>query len=134
MGFSSEETSGEGANNGRALQLIDGNATTYWHSRWTSNAAVYPHELIIDMGAVATAKGLSITQRGGLSRAVKDAELFISTDGMTYVSAGIFQFRNANGVQYYDFNSPKSFRYFKLVVRSAWDGLQFASLAEVGFY
>lgn len=134
MGFSSEETSGEGANNGRALQVIDGNATTYWHSRWTSNAAVYPHELIIDMGAVATAKGLSITQRGGLSRAVKDAELFISTDGMTYVSAGIFQFRNANGVQYYDFNSPKSFRYFKLVVRSAWDGLQFASLAEVGCY
>ncbi|MFM1961926.1 MAG: hypothetical protein RLZZ172_771 [Bacteroidota bacterium] len=133
-GFSSEETTGEGANNGRALQVIDGNATTYWHSRWTSNGAAYPHELIIDIGATATAKGLSVTQRGGLSRAVKDAELFTSKDGVVFTTAGNFQFSNTNGVQYYNFSTPQSFRYFKLVVKSAWDGLQFASLAELGLF
>jgi hypothetical protein len=133
-GFSSEETAGEGANNGRAQQVIDGNASTYWHSRWTSNATIYPHELIIDMGATATAKGLSVTQRGGLSRAVKDAELFTSKDGVVFTTAGNFQFSNTNGVQYFNFSTSQSFRYFKLVVKSAWDGLQFASLAEVGLF
>jgi hypothetical protein len=134
VSFSSEETSGEGSGSGRAVHLIDGNSSTYWHSRWTSNGAVYPHELLIDMGATATAKGLSVIQRGGLSRAVKDADLFISTDGSSYAAAGSFQFRNINGVQYFDFNAPKTFRYFKLVMRNAWDGLQFASLAEIGFF
>jgi hypothetical protein len=132
--FSSEETSGEGANNGRAIHLIDGDLSTFWHSRWTSNAANYPHELVIDMGATASAKGLSVTQRGGLSRAVKDAELLVSNDGVVYNTAGKFQFSNINGVQYFNFSTPQSFRYFKLVVKSAWDGLQFASLAEVGFF
>lgn len=32
-----EETTGEGANNGKAAQLVDGNSETYWHSRWSSN-------------------------------------------------------------------------------------------------
>ena len=134
IGFSSEETSGEGSTNGRASMLIDGNASTYWHSRWTSNATVYPHELVIDMGTLKTANGLSIIQRGGLSRAIKDAELFISNDGASYTSVGAYAFSNINGVQYFNFSSAKSFRYFKLVAKSAWDGLQFASLAEVGLY
>jgi hypothetical protein len=86
------------------------------------------------MGATATAKGLSVTQRGGLSRAVKDAELFTSKDGVVFTSAGNFQFSNTNGVQYFNFSTSQSFRYFKLVVKSAWDGLQFASLAEVGLF
>ena len=132
--FSSEETSGEGSTNGRASTLIDGNASTYWHSRWTGNATVYPHEFVIDMGAVKAANGLSVLQRGGLSRAIKDAELFISSDGSAFTSVGTYVISNINGVQYFNFSALRSFRYFKLVVKSAWDGLQFASLAEVGLY
>jgi hypothetical protein len=132
--FSSEETSGEGSINGRASTLIDGNASTYWHSRWTGNAAVYPHEFVIDMGVVKPANGLSVMQRGGLSRAIKDAELFISNDGASFTSVGTYVFSNINGVQYFNFSAVKSFRYFKLVSKSAWDGMQFASLAEVGLY
>jgi hypothetical protein len=86
------------------------------------------------MGTLITANGLSIIQRGGLSRAIKDAELFISNDGASYTSVGTYVFNNTNGVQYFNFSSSKSFRYFKLVAKSAWDGLQFASLAEVGLY
>lgn len=132
--FSSEETSGEGAINGRAIDLIDGNVSTYWHSRWTSNAAVYPHEFVIDMGSIKTANGLSVTQRNGLSRSVKNAELLISTDGTNFTSVSSYMFRNVNEAQYFDFASPKTFRYFKIVANAAWDGLQFAALAEVGLY
>ncbi len=132
--FSSEETSGEGSTNGRASTLIDGDATTYWHSKWTGVSAVYPHEFVVDMGAVKTATGLSVVQRGGLSRAIKDAELLISNDGVGFTSLGSYVFGNVNGAQYFNFSAVKSFRYFKLVAKSAWDGLQFASLAEVGLY
>ena len=132
--FSSEETSGEGNINGRAANLIDGSATTYWHSKWTGTATSYPHEFVIDLGGSKTTNGLSVTQRSGLSRSVKDAELFISNDGLTFTSVGTYVFSNTNGAQYFNFSSVKTFRYFKLVVKSAWDGLQFAALAEVGLY
>ena len=132
--FSSEETSGEGSVNGRATTLIDGNASTYWHSRWASNAAVYPHEFTIDLGSIKTANGLSVTQRSGLSRSVKDAELLISNDGVSFTTVGSYLLSNTNGPQYIGFSSAKSFRFMKLIAKSAWDGLQFASLAEIGLY
>lgn len=134
VSFSSEETSGEGNTNGRAIALIDGNASTYWHSRWVNNAAVYPHEFTIDLGSINTANGLSVTQRSGLSRSVKDAELLISNDGLSFTSVGNYVLSNTNGPQYIGFNGPKSMRFMKLITKSAWDGLQFASLAEIGLY
>jgi hypothetical protein len=134
LSFSSEETSGEGTVNGRATTLIDGNASTYWHSRWANNAAIYPHEFTIDLGSIKTANGLSLTQRSGLSRSVKDAELLVSSDGVSFTSLGNYVFSNTNGPQYFGFNTPKSFRIMKVIAKSAWDGLQFAALAEVGLY
>ncbi|NCU03418.1 MAG: discoidin domain-containing protein [Chitinophagaceae bacterium] len=132
--FSSEETSGEGTTNGRAATVIDGNAATYWHSKWSGSAAVYPHELVIDLGSEKTANGLSVTQRSGLSRSVKNAELQISSDAVNFTSVNNYVFANSNGAQYFDFNTTKTFRYFKIIAKSAWDGLQFAALAEVGLY
>jgi len=132
--FSSEETSGEGATNGRAIRLIDGNASTYWHSRWSSAAATYPHNVVINLGSSKTATGLSLTQRSGLNRAVKNFELLTSTDGINFTSVNNYAAQNVSGVQYFDFGSARTFKYFKIIVNSAQDGLQFASLAELGLY
>ncbi len=132
--FSSEETSGEGAINGRAATLIDGNAASYWHSKWTGSPAAYPHSLIIDMGAVKTVNGLSLTQRSGLSRAIKDFDLQYSNDGVNFVAAGSYKAANSNGVQYFGLGSARSARYFKVIAKTSWDGLAFASLAELGMY
>ncbi len=134
VSFSSEETSGEGTVNGRAVTLIDGNASTYWHSKWSSSAASYPHTLVIDMGSMKTVNGLSLTQRSGLSRSVKDFELQYSTDGTDFIPIGNYVAAKSNGVQYFSFGQASSFRYFKVITKSAWDGLQFASLAELGMY
>lgn len=59
---------------------------------------------------------------------------FTSTDKVNFTSAGTYTFANTNGTQYFDFLAPKTFRYFEIVANNAWDGLQFASLAEVGMY
>ena len=134
VSFSSEETSGEPAPNGPITNLIDGNAATYWQSKWSGTTAVFPHQFVIDMRAARTVNGIAITQRGGLVAAIKNAELFTSTDGVNFTSAGNFEFGNVNGAQYFDFASSKNFRYFKIVASTAWDGQPFAALAEIGMY
>lgn len=134
LSVSSEETAGEGAVNGRAATLIDGNAATFWHSKWSSSAANFPHEVVIDLGGALSANGLSITQRSGLNRAIKDADILVSSDGANYTKLKSFTLANQNGAQYLNFNSVTTFRYLKMVATSAWDGLQFASLAEIGLY
>ncbi|MNK67553.1 Sialidase precursor [compost metagenome] len=132
--FSSEETSGEGATNGRAATLIDGSYSTYWHSRWTSTATSYPHQIVIDLGSSKTAKGLSLVQRSGLSRAIKDFQVLTSTDNVTFTAVNNYVAQNAGGAQYFAFGSTKTLRYLKVIANNAHDGLQFASLAELGLY
>ncbi|WP_316826834.1 M60 family metallopeptidase [Pedobacter miscanthi] len=132
--FSSEETSGEGAVNGRAATLIDGSQSTFWHSRWTSTATSYPHQIVIDLGANKSAKGLSLVQRSGLSRAVKNFQVLTSTDNINFTAVNNFVAQNAAGVQYFAFGSTKTLRYLKVIANSAQDALQFASLAELGLY
>lgn len=132
--FSSEELSGEGTINGRVNTLIDGNASTYWHSRWTGTSTSYPHEFVVDMGLANTIKGFTLTQRSGLSRAIKDFELLSSVDGVNFVSIKNFTATNSNGSQYFTFDTSRTFRYFKVVSKSAWDGQAYASIAEVGMF
>ncbi|SEQ91519.1 M60 family metallopeptidase [Pedobacter rhizosphaerae] len=132
--FSSEETSGEGATNGRAVRLIDGSESTYWHSRWTTTATSYPHQIVIDLGSSKSAKGLSLVQRSGLSRAIKDFQVLTSTDNVNFTAVNNYVAQNAAGVQHFAFGSTKTLRYLKVIANSAQDGLQFASLAELGLY
>ncbi|WP_316838977.1 discoidin domain-containing protein [Pedobacter gandavensis] len=129
--FSSEEVAA--AN--RAADVIDGSVLTFWHSRWSSNAAVYPHHLSIDLGSSKTVSGgLSLTQREGANRAIKDFEILISSDNVSYTSLGNKEAANGSGTQYFAFDSPKTFRYFKIIAKSSWDGTQNAALAELGLY
>lgn len=131
-GFSSQET-GE---DGKASNLIDGSSSSFWHSRWSSNAAAYPHYITIDLGALRTINGgLSLMQRsGGLTRAIKDFELLVSNDGINFTSVFNKQATNSSGSQYFSFGAPKTFRYFKIIANNSWDGTQFAALSEIGLY
>ncbi|WP_183916214.1 discoidin domain-containing protein [Sphingobacterium sp. JUb56] len=46
---SSIETN-EGAANGKASSLIDGDINTYWHSTWSSGSFNYPHWFVVNLG------------------------------------------------------------------------------------
>jgi len=129
--FSSEEIAEE---DGAAANLIDGSSSSYWHSRWSTNETTFPHELIIDLGAIKTAHGLSYTHRNGLSRAVKNIEVSYSADGVSFNQVGNYEVPNLNGPQYLDFMAPMSFRFLKIKAIDAWDGEQFAAIAELGLY
>ena len=134
ISYNSEELDGEGTLNGRAIRLIDGNRHTFWHSSWTRRVATFPHELVIGTGKAVLARGFSLTQRAGLSRAVKDIEVMTSNDGVSFVSAGRFTVGNVNGTQYFEFKERMGLKFFKVIVNAAHDGESFAAIAELGLF
>ncbi|RZK58117.1 MAG: discoidin domain-containing protein [Pedobacter sp.] len=132
--FSSEEATGEPAPNGKANVLIDNDINTYWHSKWQNGASNYPHQIIIDLGANKTAEGVSLVQRSGLNRSIKDFEILISDDNITFTPLLNTALLNENGRQNFNFASTKVFRYLKFIAKNGFDGTQFAALAEIGLY
>ncbi|WP_054715959.1 discoidin domain-containing protein [Marinifilum fragile] len=122
--FSSEE------NNELASYVLDGDAETFWHSRWSQNATSYPHHLTIDMGDIQNVSGFSFLQRDGM-RKVQDIEILVSNDNIQWESMGNFQLKEINTLHHVNLSNETKFRYFKIIMNSAFDGQQFAALAEI---
>jgi hypothetical protein len=72
---SNEETSGEGPDNGRLIHSIDGDIATFWHSRWSSNAATMPHTLTYGLPGTYRITGIDWLNRqendNGWSKSVR---------------------------------------------------------------
>lgn len=49
LSWTTEEPSGEGADNGHAVHMIDGKMDTFWHSRWQGGEDNPPFEIVVDM-------------------------------------------------------------------------------------
>jgi len=122
--FSSEQD-GEIAN-----YVLDGDGETFWHSRWSQDATAYPHHLTIDMSEILEVTGFSFLQRDGM-RKVKDIEIFVSTDNTQWESIGNYQLKDINTLHHIYIPNKTNFRYFKVVAKSAFDGDQYAAMAEI---
>lgn len=132
--FSSEATSGEGSN-GLASLVLDDDAATYWHSCWSGcdQTYSYPHHITIDLGSSSTADGIHFIQRNG-SRKVKDVEILVSADNSNWQSLGDYVLAETAASQHVDLPQSSTFRYLKVVMKSAHDGADFAAMAEIGGY
>jgi len=130
-----QEQSGEGANNGKFTELLDGNNSTYWHSRWSSNATTPPHVLLIDMTQKQNANGIYFVQRNN-QRNAKTIKIWIGDDPdhMELVTNPTATLQQVYTKQEIAFGSPKTFRYFKVEFDDAWDGTQFVAMAEIGIF
>ncbi|SFT08275.1 F5/8 type C domain-containing protein [Zhouia amylolytica] len=121
--------------------LIDGDITTFWHSKWTDPASTLPQNFVIDMGAVMTVKGLTFVQRqqtdaandGPLKVHVKDYEVAVSTDGSTWTQLGEYALYQLVNKQYNIFDTEQSFRFLKITVNSTYEK-DTCALAEIGAY
>ncbi|RZM00731.1 MAG: PKD domain-containing protein, partial [Variovorax sp.] len=81
-GYDSQEAAGE---DGRAVNLLDGNAGTIWHTTWSSGNAPYPHWIVIDTGATRDFAGFRYQPRaGGLNGTIDGYRLYVSTDGVNW--------------------------------------------------
>jgi hypothetical protein len=127
--FSTQETAEE---DGAAINVIDDAINTYWHSKWSSGSQSYPHTLVINMGAQLDVNRFTLRQRD--SRRVKILEILTSNDNNTWTSLGDFTLLNTTDSQDILLAQVKNFRYFKLNMKSSYDGEPFAALSEVGTY
>ncbi|MBP6335517.1 MAG: discoidin domain-containing protein [Bacteroidia bacterium] len=136
----SEELVGEGANNGHAIHCIDGDSLTHWHTQYQGASPGFPHEIHINLGAVHAVNGISLLSRSnGSNGKIKDYELFLSLDSITWASA------QAAGVMVYPNLSASSQRgevffgaidaqYLRLVANSNYQGNNFVVLAELDVF
>jgi hypothetical protein len=132
--FSSEEITGEGGTNGRAARVVDGITGTYWHSRWTENAAEYPHFLTLELIEPDTIQGITFVQRDNGSRHVKDIEILISVAGSEWESMGHFTLDSNTSPQSIEFDEPVTMQQVRVIMNSSYDGDIFAAMDEILVY
>ncbi|CAI3802409.1 discoidin domain-containing protein [Pseudarthrobacter sp. MM222] len=71
---------------GRAANVLDGNAATMWHSRWSpAPAAPLPHSITIDTKATRSISGLRYLPRNDLANGrIGSFDIRVSTNGTTW--------------------------------------------------
>ena len=135
--FDTQETVGEGANNGNAIHAIDNNIATFWHTKWKDITPTYPHEIAVNLGALYPVNGVTIKSRNDNNSAKPKAyELFLSTDGTTWTSAqslGNFEYpdTNANGQEATVSFGAISAQYVKMVFTSNYNNSASIAIAEI---
>ncbi|MHB1034398.1 MAG: glycoside hydrolase family 2 TIM barrel-domain containing protein [Pirellulales bacterium] len=119
---------------GEPAQAIDGDPSTYWHSRWRTNPTRNPHELVIDFGASLAIGAVVYTGREDMENGrVKDYDIFFSADGKTWgqpVATGRFENDSAEEQQA-TLVRPVAARFMRFVVKSEVRGNTVASIAEL---
>lgn len=134
--FDSEETTGEGANNGHAIHCIDGDSLTFWHTEWQAQDPPFPHEIHLDLGAVHAVNGISLLSRASSANGKpRDYDLYLSMDGTdwgTPQSAGTFQYANPGAVSQRGnvYFGAVDAQYVRLVVHSNYEGTAHLTVAE----
>ena len=125
--FSSEEP-GEGAPNGLASAILDGDPATFWHSQWAGTPAEPPHHVTIDMIEEVTVVQVDLSRRAN-STDTKAGDFYISSDNKAWTKIGSFKMENTNDAQ--PFSCKKSTgRYLKVVVTES-NRAPFCNLSEV---
>ncbi|WP_415952820.1 discoidin domain-containing protein [Streptomyces sp. KLOTTS4A1] len=113
---SDEETAAE---NGRAANVLDGNNTTIWHSKWSGTAAPLPHTITLDMHRTVVVSALVYQPRSGSPNGRVGAyEVHLSTDGTTWgpaVATGTLA--DDATLKTISF-APKGTRYVRLTART----------------
>lgn len=128
----SEETVGE---DGAAANVLDGDASSFWHTEWLDAETPYPHQVTVDLGATHSLVGVLHTGRPGTEQngRIKGYQVLLSTDGTTWgtpVASG--ELTSASAPQRISFPARQA-RYVRFVGLSSHNGAAFASIAELDF-
>ena len=113
--------------------VVDGDADTIWHTRYSPDKATGPHWITIDMAAPINVMAVLLTPRAdGSNGRIHNYELYLSDDpnhwGAAVLTGAV---PDEGAVQTLTLPAPKRARYLKLVVKSERSGQGLASLAEI---
>ncbi|MEV7725291.1 endo-alpha-N-acetylgalactosaminidase family protein [Streptomyces sp. NPDC087917] len=125
----SQETDGE---NGAAANVLDGQASTLWHTQWYAATAPMPHEITLDLGATYAVSALHALPRPTQSNGrIADYQVFTSTDGTTWGAAAATGTFTDTAAQQDAAFAPRAARYVRLKVTREVNGNPWTSLAEL---
>ena len=69
----------------KAASAFDGDASTFWHTRWTPYSALPPHWVVIDLGSQQEFAGFRYRPRpGGGNGTVAQYGFYVSADGVNW--------------------------------------------------
>ena len=118
---------------GNELALaFDGDLATFWHTSWEDSAVVYPHGVVIDLGATHKVNRFDYTPRvNGGNGTVVEYEVYVSdseTEFGTAVSSG--SWAKNDEVKTVTFHAVSG-RYVKFVALAEQGGNPWAAAAEL---
>lgn len=99
---------------GRAINAIDGDPTTFWHTEWSRNEPSHPHILTIDLGASYKLCALRYLPRQGDTDFAQNGHIahyriHLSSDESTpgeRVASGIFENTTSEQTAWFQGNEP----------------------------
>ena len=69
----------------KAAYAFDGDASTFWHTRWTPSSPLPPHWLVIDLGSLQEFSGFRYRPRpDGGNGTVAQYRFYVSADGLNW--------------------------------------------------
>ena len=125
-GYSSQATNEGDSPQGRVIAMLDGNTATFWHARWGSPSANYPHWFIVDMHQNVLIREIELQRRQGNGGTAKGFRLYtcrgdIAVDtsdplnGYRWEDQGEFTFNPAvNDAQKIKISASPTARYVKM--------------------
>jgi hypothetical protein len=133
VSFSSQETTGEGASNGRAIHAIDNNAATFWHSEWSAKTATMPHNIVFNLGNRYDVSSLTWLHRDGNSNGnTKTAKIYISEDGVAWGTGELISLQDITTTQTIPLTT-KTGKFVKVEILSNFNGDNTSSIADLNF-
>ncbi len=126
--FSSSQETGEGAE-----RLLDGDASTIWHTMYSVTVASYPHYIDFDASEQVTIKGFKYLPRqdGSTNGNIKAYKIQLSDDGKTWGEPVVQgEFERSSKQQTVMFAQPAKARYIRFTALSSQAGHDFGSGAE----
>ena len=118
---------------GPGRNAVDGDPSTFWHTRWQGRAPGYPHEIRIDMGKVLKIRGFTYLPRQDADHGwIKKFEFYTSLNGKDWgrpAAKGVFPPGKEMKAIY--FKKPRKARYLRLVALSEVRGRPWATVAEL---
>ena len=127
----SEET---GEEDGKAANAVDGDANTFWHTKWGDDSPACPHEIVISLDHACKIDRFTYLPRqdGNENGNIKDYEFYVSTDGKDFgkpVSQGTFENNAERKTVKFD---AVTCAFIKLKAVSEVNGEAWTSAAEIG--
>ncbi|BDI29000.1 beta-galactosidase [Capsulimonas corticalis] len=115
-----------------AVNLLDGDPDTFWHSEWQNGVPAFPHEFVVKFPSAVEMAGFKVQQRQDQANGyIKSYAVFVSEDGGQWgdaVAQGDLE--QSLNVQQINFTKPVSGKFVRFVALSSGAGADFCSLAE----